>query len=646
MKKLSVRIFLTLLRINPPYHLKYWKMLRLLLLAALDAGLVYIGFFAALFLRVDSFWHGDYVATIQQYLPVLFFTHVPVFLFCGMYRQVWRYANLNSVFIITRAVFLASLISTATYYLSMNSNMPRSVFILHGLMSFLLIATSRFFWRSWTAAQSKFYGKNRPRCLIYGAGAAGTLLAQHIDSSPNFPFKAVGFIDDDPNKQGRQLHGLRIYGNLATLKEISQKKGVSTIIIALHSAPGKVVRNIVGSCQELNLKTLIMPDISTGLMENVFQPRPVAIKDLLKRPDIHLDTPMVKEFVAGKAILVTGAGGSIGSEICRQIHKLNPAHLIMVDSTEYNLFAIHTELGDVESRDVQLTPVLGSVTNEALVKSTLAKHKPSIILHAAAYKHVPLLESNANASIVNNLQGTLTMARAAIEFETKKFVLISSDKAVNPTSVMGTTKRCCELLVNCLSSQTEKTKFCTVRFGNVLGSSGSVVPRFLTQIRKGGPITVTHPEVTRYFMLTSEAVGLVLQSAATSKGGEIFILDMGSPINILEMAKQLISLSGKNPGRDIEIEITGLRPGEKLFEELIIKGAEHHTLLKGVYLAKPQPIDSFSTISEIENIIAEAAHFSDKSEAVRLLRELVKRESRSDKDSRQETRKEEQLTVH
>jgi FlaA1/EpsC-like NDP-sugar epimerase len=358
------------------------------------------------------------------------------------------------------------------------------------------------------------------------------------------------------------------------------------------------------------------------MAEKIPDPRPVHIQDLLRRSPKSVQKEVIKDFFQSRTVLVTGAGGSIGSEICRQILETNPGVLLLLESSEYNLYKIQRELEEKKT-SIPIIGIMGNVTDEAFIDHVFLNHRPDYVLHAAAYKHVPLVESNPLSGILNNIEGTKIVANACIRYHVRNFLLVSTDKAVRPTNVMGMTKRACEILVQSLHQlHGHGCRFSAVRFGNVLGSSGSVIPLFMDQIKKGGPVTVTDPEMTRYFMLISEAVGLVLQSAVKSRGGEIFVLDMGDPVNILEMAKQLIRLAGKEPGQDIDIVITGLRPGEKIFEELIIEGAERHELHEDIYIARPENFSGTLALEMIDNLLVYAKGYKTQ-EALVILADLA-----------------------
>ncbi len=574
---------------------------------SLDLLVLSAAYYLAYYLRLDRLDLGSYNQLFWVTLPVYVGANLLCFLFGGMYRQVWRYANFYSALMIGRLVLAGTVISVAIdYWFAYEMRPPRSVPIMFWLISTMSIILVKFSWRMWVSFRAN-YDSGRKRCLVYGAGSAGELFARHASASANFPYQPVGFIDDDSNKKGRLLHGIKIYGSGRELTAIFKKRRVDTIIIAIHAAPGSVVRDVFKKCQKLEAQVLIMPEMANALDTEIFKPRAVDIKDLLRRSPAQIDQERIMSCLKGKTVLITGAGGSIGSEICRQVAGYFPVKLIMLEMSEFNLYQVDMELREAYPH-VKIVSVLGSCADEGLVEKIFVKHKPEYVLHAAAYKHVPIIEENIETGILNNIVATRVMADAAIKHQTERFLLISSDKAVRPVNVMGATKRCCELLVSAVAKTSDTScRFSSVRFGNVLGSSGSVVPRFLQQIADGGPVSVTHPDITRYFMLIEEAVGLVLQSVSMSQGGEVFVLNMGNPVKIHEMAKHLITLSGKVLDKDIKIKFTGLRPGEKLYEELILEGSECHTLHEDVFIARPEEgIDAKKIIEDIDSIIQTA----------------------------------------
>jgi FlaA1/EpsC-like NDP-sugar epimerase len=469
---------------------------------------------------------------------------------------------------------------------------------------------------------SESHGTAR-RFLIVGAGNAGEALLREMLRRRDANYDVVGFIDDDPAKQGMSIHGITVLGTVEQLPKVCQKSAIDEIAIAIPSATRKQLRHVVQVCQGTALHFSTVPsltDIASGKF-SVSQMRHVDIDDLLGREVVQLDMAQLEKFLKDKVILVTGAGGSIGSEMCRQVCAFGPKLLLLVEQAENPLFFIERELRK-NFPDVPMKAVICDITETARVNQVYKDHHPQVVIHAAAHKHVPLMEGNPGEAIKNNVVGTRNMADAADAFGTDDFVMISTDKAVNPTSIMGSSKRIAEMYIQDLNN-TSKTHFMTVRFGNVLGSNGSVIPIFNKQIADGGPVTVTHPEMTRYFMTIPEASQLVLQAATMGSGGEIFLLDMGEPVKIVDLARELITLSGFRPGEDIEIEFSGLRPGEKLFEELSIEGED--------MIATGHPkIAIWKTISKerqtlrsgIEKVI-DIAHTQDRSEIVATIKELI-----------------------
>jgi FlaA1/EpsC-like NDP-sugar epimerase len=597
-----------------PFHLPYWKWIRLGVLLALDLFIICVSYWISFALRLDTFALGPYQWVFLVTLPVLIIGQIGSFFALGVYRQVWRYANFNSAVMIAKSVLLGLLFYlVVVHYGWKNPMLPRSVPIIFFFIATILMIGTKFFWRYWVTFTAKHYGGEKIRCLVYGAGSAG-----------EFPYEVIGFIDDDRNKTNRIIHGSKILGGGKNLKEIAAKNRVNSIVIAIHSVSGKTIRNIVNMCHQAGITPLIMPEITSSLGTDIVQPRGIDVADLLKRSPKDVDRESIRRIFSGATVMITGAGGSIGSEIVRQVSASGAKRLILVDASEHNLYQIDTELKDNAQldRNLKVSCCLGSVADYRFISAVMEKYRTEIILHAAAYKHVPMVECNPLEGIINNVLGTKILCELAMKVGVKNFLLVSSDKAVRPTNIMGGTKRCCELIIQASNKiAAGKCKFGAVRFGNVLGSSGSVIPRFLSQIKSGGPLTVTHPEVTRYFMLTEEAVGLVLQSVAHSKGGEIFVLDMGEPVNIAEMAQQLIRLAGKEPGRDIEIEYTGLRPGEKLYEELVLEGTEKTTVHENVFISTQEFPDPASTMKEILTLL-EFSMRGDTEKSIQKLKQL------------------------
>ena len=548
--------------------------------------------------------------TISLFAPLVFSAG-------GLYRQVWHLAS-NAV--LPRVLFNTLAVSLGFAFLP---DVSASLAVTFGLLFTVLVTVARLVIPVLSVRPMPGF-RTRTPCLIYGAGVAGHMLVSHSRATRDFPYRPVGFIDDDPRKRGAVVAGLPVLGGGQTLADAARRLNAAVVIIAIHDATGALVRTVAQSCTHHGLRPLIMPTMADTLSQAIYQVRPIVVKDLLQRSVQSIDRGRIANFFGGRTVLVTGAGGSIGSELCEQIAATRPRRLVMVDSSEYNLY-----LTDLKLRErlpaTEIVTVLGDVTNHTAMNRVFAVHRPSLVLHAAAYKHVPMIEANPISGILNNVLGTRIIAGAAQVYGADRFLLISSDKAVNPPNVMGATKRLCELIVQAMGqcSPADSTRFCAVRFGNVLGSSGSVVPRFLQQIRDGGPVTVTHRDVTRYFMLIEEAVGLVLQAVTMANGNETFILNMGDPIRIYDMAEQLIRLSGKVPGRDIEVRVTGMRPGEKLYEELILVGNERATMHEDILVAIPGAVDPSAIFSGSDQLL-DIARNGDAATARALLFQLIR----------------------
>ncbi|MFZ2398617.1 MAG: nucleoside-diphosphate sugar epimerase/dehydratase [Smithella sp.] len=522
-----------------------------------------------------------YIQQIKTVLLWIIPLKVIVFIFSGVYRGMWRYTSIRDFWLLARACLLSTLLILAIIlYISGFKGYSRSIFFMDGVFTFLLVGGKLM------AIRSYYSGFANPRIreelfpkvayknvLIIGAGDAGEKILREIFENDQMHYKVVGFIDDDPQKKGRSIHGVPVLGNLGKITSIVQSEEIKEILIAIPSAKGEQIRNIVETCKDCDVSYKILPGMGELIDGRVSIKvlRDISYEDLLGRPPVKLDNTGIRGYLKGKTVLITGCGGSIGSELCRQVIKYQPNYLVLLDASEVNLFNIQMELQN-ENNFHQCEAILGHVQNELLMEDIFKKYKPQIVFHAAAYKHVPMLERNPWEAVFNNIIGSRIVMELSVKYQVERFVLVSTDKAVRPSNVMGTSKRVTELIMQSL--QGNKTLLMAVRFGNVIGSSGSVIPVFRRQIEKGGPVTVTHPEVNRYFMTIPESTQLVLQAAAMGKGGEIFILKMGTPVKIADMARDLIRLSGKEPDTDIKIIYTGLRDGEKLYEELITEGED------------------------------------------------------------------------
>ena len=514
--------------------------------------------------QLDLFWECLLVVLVVKPL---------VFVVTGFYNSLWRYASVQDAVEIFKGVTLSSILAVSTvFFLRQFTPIPRSIFVLDWVLLFALLAASRLVWRVWRETYVVGRSNEGPRTLIVGAGEAGSMLLKEIRRQPHAAYDVIGFVDDDPEKKGMKLHGVPVLGAAKQLKPLILANEIEDVIIAMPSADGKVIRLIVDSCKNANVTFKTLPSIGElidGTL-TVSQIKNVEIEDLLGREPVVLDRELIGGYLTGKRVLVTGAAGSIGSEVCRQVAQFRPEKMILLEQAETPLYEIEKELV-ARFPGIRILPLIADVRDREKVMSAFEEFTPEVVFHAAAYKHVPMMEYNPTQAALNNVFGSQNVADAAHLFNVRNFVMISTDKAVNPTNVMGATKRAAEIYIQALS-RASRTKFTTVRFGNVLGSNGSVIPLFKEQIAKGGPVTVTDKRIIRYFMTIPEATQLVLQAGSMGTGSEILLLDMGEPVRILDLAEELIRLSGLTPYEDIDIVVTGLRPGEKLFEELLIDG--------------------------------------------------------------------------
>jgi FlaA1/EpsC-like NDP-sugar epimerase len=559
-----------------------------------------------------SFVHLIYIIPVQA----LFFY------FFGLYRGIWRFASLPDLIRIIKSVTIGVTATMLVLFLiNRLDTIPRSIPVFYLILLPTILAGSRLAYRWLKDTNSvNFDGK---RALIVGAGRAGLMLARDMINNPASGYVPVAFVDDDPRLQGRELHGIKVVAVTEDLTNIVGQLQIELIVIAIASASSKQIQRIVERCEETGVAFRIVPPIKDLIAGKVTVStlKPVSINDLLGRDPVELDWESIKQKLAHKTILVSGAGGSIGSELCRQVSTLNPLKLILLDHGEFNLYSIEKELTDNIS-GLHLAKYLGDITDRPFIEQVFSVEKPHIVFHAAAYKHVPMLENQLRQAMRNNIIGTQIMADAASRHHAETFVMVSTDKAVNPANIMGATKRAAEIYCQNLNTQT-KTNFITVRFGNVLGSAGSVIPLFEKQIQAGGPLTVTDDKMERFFMTIPEACQLIMQTTVLGQGGEIFVLDMGEPVKIMHLAKQMIKLSGKVPGEDIEIKIVGLRPGEKLYEELFHEQEKlKHTSHQKVLLAQHREVD-FAKLTDTLKAIDQACHEIDEPTLLILLNELV-----------------------
>lgn len=599
-----------------------------------DIALLGISYVLAYGLRFEFHIPQNYIALLKKSIIPVVISKLLFFYWFKLYRGMWRYTSIADLLNIIKAVFISTMVvMVAILMFHRFEGYPRSVFVIDAILTLIFISGFRLAVRLVFAANGnplplmKKNGYHRDRrLLIIGAGSAGEKMLREIRDNARLEYGIIGFLDDDSNKIGRSIHGVSVLGVIDELKEIVIKKRIEEILIAIPSATGNQMKRIVELCKQAKVKYKTIPGIGELIdgRVSVKSIRDVSYEDLLGREPVHLEKEKIGRYLQEKRILITGAGGSIGSELCRQIARYNPGSLIMCDRTEKNLYDIEMDMWRNFSY-IRYIPVLGDIRHKGEIKAIFEKYRPEVVFHAAAYKHVPMLEINPWEAIYNNILGSKNVIEVACDSGIERFVLVSTDKAVNPTNVMGASKRVTELLVQ-THANPGLTRFMAVRFGNVVGSSGSVIPLFKRQIEQGGPVTVTHPEVTRYFMTIPEAVQLILQAGTMGKGAEVFILDMGTPVKIVDMARDLIKLSGLEPEKDIDIEFIGLRPGEKLYEELVVVGEEVAPTGHDKILVLKQNGSGLLTKNDLEKSIQELVKLADARDAAGIkqkLREIV-----------------------
>lgn len=545
---------------------------RLTFLVALDSLIVLSAIYLSYITLHPTFQIFKYETLMLTSITLLLSHHIFASIY-RLYNKAWEYASVGELVSIVKAVSLSIMMTAVVQQLVIQDIYFRAL-MLAWMLHVLLIGGSRFAWRVYRDRYIKPQVE-QSRALIIGAGAAGTMLARQLLKNTDAGIKPVAFIDDDPKKYRLQIHGLPVVGGSKRISKSVETMQIDKIIIAIPSLNKEEMKNIFEQCAGTDAKTVIMPLIEDVMLGNVSvnQFRDVQVEDLLGREPVQLDTESISQKLTGKTIMVTGAGGSIGSEICRQVIKFDPKKIVLVGHGENSIYLIDMELRNLKIENLEIRPVIADIQDRTRIFEVMQEHQPDVVYHAAAHKHVPLMEYNPKEAVKNNVIGTKNVAEAADTFGVDTFVLVSSDKAVNPTNVMGSTKRIAEMVIQALDEQS-KTKFVAVRFGNVLGSRGSVIPLFKKQIQAGGPVTVTHPDMTRYFMTIPEASRLVMQAGALARGGEIFVLDMGEPVKIVDLAKNLIQLSGYTI-EEIGINFSGIRPGEKMFEELLNEKEVH-----------------------------------------------------------------------
>lgn len=582
-----------------------------------DTILTVFSLYIALLLKFDFDVPVEYILFFKlNIIPVIVITILFNFVF-NLYKHLWKYASIEELLSIVYSVTLSNIVFIIySYFINYRVlenqyfRFPFTVHIIFWILCTVFLGGTRFIYRiSGEFQRNAISDSNRIRLLIVGAGDAGAMLIKEIKKHSELNYDIVGLVDDDSTKVSRTINGVKVLGTSKDIPVIYKRNKVEEIILAIPSADNEVQKNILKICKETKCKLKTVPGIYEILdgKVNISKIREVNIEDLLGREPVKLDINNITRYITNKVVLVTGGGGSIGSELCRQIAKFTPKELIILDIYENNAYDLQMELRHLYPK-LNLKVVIASVRDYKRVSEIFDKHKPNVVFHAAAHKHVPLMEDNPREVVKNNVLGTYNVAKCSSDFYVEKFVLISTDKAVNPTNIMGASKRFCEIIVQALD-KVSKTEYVAVRFGNVLGSNGSVIPLFKKQIAHGGPLTVTHPEITRFFMTIPEASQLVIQAAAIAKGGEIFVLDMGEPVKIADLARDLIKLSGFEPDVDIKIEYSGLRPGEKLYEELLMdEVALTSTEHKKIFVEKPMDYD----IGYLEESIEEFSRVIDK----------------------------------
>lgn len=601
---------------------------RIILLLLLDVMSIVMVSFGALFLRFEFDFDAITPVFLENYVDILPFTTlstIAFFVLFKLYKSVWRYASATEMVNIGYATTCAAIVQTVFCYVTGN-RMPRSYYVLYWFFLFVAACMIRFSYRAMRIVVSRrrdaARGVKKNNVMVIGAGAAGNVILKEIESSLFINLKVKCIIDDHTGCHGKILRGVPIVGGRERIIEACEKYEIDEIILAIPSAGAKERKDILAICKETGCKLRTLPGMYQLINGDVAisKLKDVDIEDLLGREPVQTNIDEVVGYVSNKVVMVTGGGGSIGSELCRQIAMHQPKQLIIVDIYENNAYEIQQELLR-KYPNLNLVVLIASVRNTNRINRIFKTYCPNIVYHAAAHKHVPLMETSPNEAIKNNVMGTYKTAQAADKYGVEKFVLISTDKAVNPTNIMGASKRICEMVVQ-MMNQKSKTNYVAVRFGNVLGSNGSVIPLFKKQIAEGGPVTVTHPDIIRYFMTIPEAVALVLQAGAYAQGGEIFVLDMGEPVRIADLAKNLIKLSGYRVGEDIEIKYTGLRPGEKMYEELLMsEEGLRKTENKMIFIGRPIDFDVVLFEQQLQRLGEEAK--SEDADIRRLVKEIV-----------------------
>lgn len=602
------------------------KTTRQIFLVVADIFAANLAFLVAVFLHFEGHVPGEVLNIYLNCILILTIGKIVIYKYFELYSSLWSYASVDEFVKIIGAGIVSNIFGTV-YLIIMGEQLFYGIYITTMILEIVFVGGVRFYYRMIRSLKNNRVFKKQDhekKILIIGSGATATLIATEIKNHASNYGQVVGFIDDDENKLNKNIAGVKVLGNYHDIYSIVHKYKANEIIIAVPTAGPYTVRMIVEECKRTNAKVRIMPGIREVIDGQVSlnKIRGVEIEDLLGRESVNLHVTEVISYIENKTVLVTGGGGSIGSELCRQLAKFNPAKLIILDNYENNAYEIQNELVKEYGDKLNLDVIIASVRDRYNIFTIIGNYRPDVIFHAAAHKHVPLMEHSPREAIKNNAFGTRNVAEAAHEYGVERFVLISTDKAVNPTNIMGASKRICEMIIQGLAKQS-KTKFTAVRFGNVLDSNGSVVPLFKKQIKEGGPITVTHKDIIRYFMTIPEAAQLVIQSGAIAKGGEIFVLDMGEPIKIYNLAVDLIKLSGLKLDEDIKIEITGLRPGEKLYEELLMdEEGLTDTKFEKIHIGHPTDID-YGALKKALDEMGQALKSPDINDLINLVKEIV-----------------------
>ena len=596
--------------------------LRIPVMVGMDLMLVNLSMFLAFAIRFDWRFTNIIASPCLYFMLWAVIIRITLFAIFGIYQWSFRYASISEATNVLKSITIGSLLLIAVAFFTQLIEMSRSVLLIDYLTCLFLIGISRFSPRALIKfTQLKSY--NLKRVLIVGAGASGEMVVREMISAKKRTYQPVGFIDDNPTKLHSRIHGVRVLGKIEDIRDVIGRHNVSEVIIAVPSASGNTIRDIVSKCAKSDVKIKTVPELHKILTGEVTikQIRDVSPEDLLGRETVSISMEDVSAFIKDKVVLITGAAGTIGSELSRQVSKFNPKQLISYDLNENDVYFLEIELKSSYPY-LKFNTVIGDIKDIGLLKNTFSKYRPQIVFHSAAHKHVPLMEGNPVSAIKNNVIGTRNLIYASEHYMVERFVMISSDKAVNPTNVMGVSKRIAEMMIQS-KAKTARTKFMAVRFGNVIGSSGSVVPIFKRQIERGEPVTVTHPEVKRFFMTAKEAVQLVMQAGAIGKEGEILILDMGEQIKILDLAKSLITLSGLEPDKDVGIKFIGLRPGEKMYEETLLD-VEHDRATKHdkIYIAQPNNFDPIQLREDIK-ILEKLANLMAEAKIIDKIKEMV-----------------------